>query len=424
MKKESVCLIFPFLTVFIFSFSLSFSQTWLSNWQYRIPITITERSGNTLTDYQVLVSINTQNLISQNKMRNDCGDIRFTDSDGITLLNYWIESGCNSANTKIWVKVPNIPANSNKTIYLYYGNPSATSMSNGDLVFEFFDDFDGPNTTKWVYTTGYSYGFADDGSGYGYGIWFVGDANGKVSTRTTRTFQNNIIIESRLYKNDICADHFIYISQSTSATWAWSSTSGVIRFVWNCDNKYIYRQSSSTYTSRPDEDFYDIQIIITPTNVIFRDWKTRNPSNNNTLQLSDTMDNFYIYIGADQDNTAYKSYFYWLGVRKYSQIEPTISLGNEETQRNLNPIWIIYTSNISYAIINQPILFSSLWNASQIQSNLFLSHYVFSYKLGNSQWINETYKFGTASQTWLSNWQYRIPITITERSGNTLTDYQ
>ncbi|MEM5820154.1 MAG: DUF2341 domain-containing protein [Candidatus Aenigmatarchaeota archaeon] len=69
-------------------------------------------------------------------MRSDCGDIRFTDSDGITLLNYWIEPNtCNTENTKIWVKIPNIPSNSNKIIYLYYGNPNANSLSNVKNVF-------------------------------------------------------------------------------------------------------------------------------------------------------------------------------------------------------------------------------------------------------------------------------------------------
>jgi hypothetical protein len=67
-------------------------------------------------------------------MRSDCGDIRFTDSDGTTLLNYWIEGLCNSQNTRIWVKV-NISASSTKTIYLYYGNPSANSLSNFDNTF-------------------------------------------------------------------------------------------------------------------------------------------------------------------------------------------------------------------------------------------------------------------------------------------------
>jgi hypothetical protein len=74
-------------------------------------------------------------------MRSDCGDIRFTDSDKITQLSYWIESGCNTASTQIWVKVPTIPASSTKTIYVYYGNLSATSQSNGANTFIFFDDF-------------------------------------------------------------------------------------------------------------------------------------------------------------------------------------------------------------------------------------------------------------------------------------------
>ncbi|MEM5830560.1 MAG: hypothetical protein QXL82_03585, partial [Candidatus Aenigmatarchaeota archaeon] len=51
--------------VFSLVLSISFSQSWLSGWLYRIPITIKENSGNTLTDYQVLITINTQNLISQ-----------------------------------------------------------------------------------------------------------------------------------------------------------------------------------------------------------------------------------------------------------------------------------------------------------------------------------------------------------------------
>ena len=108
-------------------------------------------NSNSLTDYQILITLDTQSLISQGKMRSDCGDIRFTDFNG-TLLNYWIEPNtCNTSNTLIWVKVPFIPGSSSKTIYLWYGNPSATSMSNGDLVFDFFDDFEGTslNTSKW-----------------------------------------------------------------------------------------------------------------------------------------------------------------------------------------------------------------------------------------------------------------------------------
>jgi alpha-tubulin suppressor-like RCC1 family protein len=119
-------------------------STWLNGWQYRKPITINNPSSD-LSNYQVLVNLNTESLISSGKMRSDCGDIRFTDSDGLTQLNYWLESGCNSDNTRIWVKVPYIPARSTKTIYVYYGNPSATSLSNGINTFLAFSlKFDGP----------------------------------------------------------------------------------------------------------------------------------------------------------------------------------------------------------------------------------------------------------------------------------------
>jgi alpha-tubulin suppressor-like RCC1 family protein len=124
----------------------STTSIWMSDWKYRKPITIDNtRNSNTLSNYQVLVTLDTASLISAGKMRSDCGDIRFTDSDAQTQLSYWIESGCNSATTKIWVKVPSIPGSSTKTIYVYYGNPSATSQSNGYSTFLAFNlKWDGP----------------------------------------------------------------------------------------------------------------------------------------------------------------------------------------------------------------------------------------------------------------------------------------
>jgi Uncharacterized conserved protein len=92
-----------------------------------------------------MLTVNTANLISAGKMRSNCGDIRFTylnTSDNKEYeIPYWIESRCNTANTIIWIKVPYIPANGNATVYMYYGNPDATSISNGSAVFDWFDDF-------------------------------------------------------------------------------------------------------------------------------------------------------------------------------------------------------------------------------------------------------------------------------------------
>jgi hypothetical protein len=124
---------------------------WLPGFFYRKAITIDNTANsNTLTDYQVLVTMDTATPIYLGKMRSDCGDIRFTDSDGVTPLNYWIESGINTTATNIWVKVPNIPASSTKTIYVYYGNPTATSLSNGTVTFDWFDDFSTDSRSRYT----------------------------------------------------------------------------------------------------------------------------------------------------------------------------------------------------------------------------------------------------------------------------------
>jgi len=110
-------------------------------WKYKRNVEISN-PGLSLKDYQVLITLDTSSLITEGKMSKDCRDIKFLDSDNNTQLNYWIESGCNSRETKIWVKVPYLAANSNKTIYLYYGNPSAFSKSNRKATMTWFDDFD------------------------------------------------------------------------------------------------------------------------------------------------------------------------------------------------------------------------------------------------------------------------------------------
>ncbi len=96
------------------------------------------------------------------KARLDYQDLRFVYYNYTTGISeeipYWLES-----DKKAWVKVPYIPANTifdfNTTpLFLYYGNLEAGEESNGEEVFEFFDDFEGNtlNLSKWyVYGSGY-----------------------------------------------------------------------------------------------------------------------------------------------------------------------------------------------------------------------------------------------------------------------------
>ncbi len=122
-------------------------EPWLEGWQYRRKITITERSGNTLNNYQVKIQLTSANF-DFSKANPDGSDIRFTASDKLTLLSYWIEKWDPvSGSAIIWVKVPQIPASGTVDIYMYYGNPSATSISDLTSVMEILPANDGTGYT-------------------------------------------------------------------------------------------------------------------------------------------------------------------------------------------------------------------------------------------------------------------------------------
>ena len=133
----------------------SCTLTWYStSWKFRKPITVNNSLTSALTDYQVYLQIETNSLISAGKMNSDCSDIRFTyynsTTQAETVISHWLESGCNTGSTSIWVKVPSIPASGNSTIYMYYGNPSATGVSNGTNTFILWDNFDDGSISDWT----------------------------------------------------------------------------------------------------------------------------------------------------------------------------------------------------------------------------------------------------------------------------------
>ncbi len=113
-----------------------------ANFSYRMPFNLTERSGNSLADFQfTFSSINTSALATAGKMLSNCTDIRFADSSG-TELNYWVEKGCNTTNTTIWVR-GNLSASATATLYMYYGNNTpVSSKSNQSATYILYDEFD------------------------------------------------------------------------------------------------------------------------------------------------------------------------------------------------------------------------------------------------------------------------------------------
>lgn len=97
------------------------------SWLYRKPVTLDNTgNANDLTDYAVKVSVT-----YDPHMAADFSDIRFTDADGVTLLDHWTEMYTASTSAVFWVRVPNIAGSDETTIYMYYGNAGASDISDG-----------------------------------------------------------------------------------------------------------------------------------------------------------------------------------------------------------------------------------------------------------------------------------------------------
>jgi len=366
-----------------YSWATQTSSWWNSDWQYRRAITINNTlNTNSLTDYQVLAILDTASLVSAGKMQSDCSDIRFIDSDG-TLISYWLESGCDSASTKVWVKVPSIPASSTKVIYVYYGNPTATSQSSTTNTF--IREIDGAQPVKgaWTFDEGsgtiaYDYsGNENNGTLYnGTTVCSGGDCPNWVDGKYGKALSFDgvddyvEVASPTQYGPEWTACSWVYLRQNL-ATQAhvflddstWPSTSGhySIRFS-------MHNNAQVGFTHYTIEDYYfsyilptlewkfvcfvgntsgthlyiDGQFIETNPNTINLPvkWIGHSPLRSFPHGTNGTIDEVRIYnqaLIADEITDLYNNYGYvtpaYPGrelIRKFSSPEPTTSIGAEE----------------------------------------------------------------------------------------------
>jgi Concanavalin A-like lectin/glucanases superfamily/Domain of unknown function (DUF2341) len=98
--------------------------------------------GN-VRDFPVLVRLAGSNFTFA-EAKSDGGDLRFAKGDGTPLL-YEIERwDASSQAAEVWVKVDTVFGNdSTHFVNMYWGNPNATSASNGAMVFDTLDGFQG-----------------------------------------------------------------------------------------------------------------------------------------------------------------------------------------------------------------------------------------------------------------------------------------
>jgi len=122
-------------------------ENWLTDWDFRKSHTI-ENSTGAGTNYQISIvahygsgSDSGKDVYLDSNCKTDFGDIRFTDNDGNTELDYWIEEKTDSDNAIFWVEVKDDLDSSDVTIYIYYGNDAVSTTSNGYNTFLEFSNF-------------------------------------------------------------------------------------------------------------------------------------------------------------------------------------------------------------------------------------------------------------------------------------------
>ncbi len=331
MKNKTV--IISVLCVFLTGLNLLKNQAWaqLTNWQYITPITVYENSGASLTNYQVLLTLDTQTPITAGKMIADGSDIRFAeDVDGAFLLNYWIESGIKTNTTNIWVKVPFIPASDSVIIYLFYGNPAAIGQSNADSTFLFYDNFnDGVlDTAKWEQRGPFST-LNETG-----GILILSGNSNWAYIKSKTSFNQRVIVQERHESIGVSAA-FLFSSAITDERFTFrESSGGLIGTTHDPDVSGGNAWFDNSYPAVPHADnvYYDYTIIPEISGGFINVVSYCNVSTGNcniTPRLLDQYPISSFSVGYSSYSATYILHADNIFVRNYASVEPTANFGAE-----------------------------------------------------------------------------------------------
>ena len=344
MRVKSVSVV---VVILVFLSVVNTPQTkadswWNYDWQYRLSVTI-DNTGGPLTDYQVKVTLDLS--FDYSKAKTNGEDIRFIDSNN-NVLNYWIEKWNVSGDSIIWVKISSIPGASTEDIYMYYGNPSASSASNGTSTFEFFDDFstntsDNYDMVKWVDIHG------TPASGF--------DTPQYDAVNERMTFDTGDNIQADMYPKNFTIDNFLIrvdfwadLNYPTNATMALvgrlqnpgtSSTHYYLDFSHgNYDSpgitidSWINGERSNGIYSEPSDYYWEFNNIHTVRYAIYENTH-RFWWNKEADQTPDIIATDNTHLDAGRVGFAPAQVRGWVDdfiVRKYTHPEPTTTLGSEQ----------------------------------------------------------------------------------------------
>jgi len=284
-------------------------------------IEIVEQSGKELTDYQIRIEITDPNFFSK------CTDqkfVEFYDEDQATLLNHYTEL-FDTVNKKavFWVKVPSIPANGTKYIYLNINTERTEDLSDGEATFDFFDDFeDGTiDTAKW--DTSNAGGVFSETDSYLY----KNGAN-KYNLKSVQTFHYPFVFETEYYVEQLPSDNMY----ENVGGFAKSSSDG-FGLAHNISPAQRLWYNGNVETVGSD----DVQGRLRKLTIIAMEGKSRAIDYDygyDSVRVDEErnapIEDEYLYLGSrvilSGSDAVAKVRWYWVRVRKYTEPEPSVTV--------------------------------------------------------------------------------------------------
>lgn len=246
-------------------------------------------------------------------MKRDFRDLRFSDLKG-NKIEYFLESISYFKSCRVWLA---LPANA-KNIYMHYGNGGVKSGSNSSAVFEFYDGFSSLDLTKWTKVHGSSV--------VSGGVLTLESTTLNSILQSIQTYPVNTIVEARAYHANTNRSIIGYRNTDTEKAAAWhGATLGD-----NDDHRFTHNGSSGTWTddgvNRGGSTYYIYGVAhLTAGDIFYINYAPRGTAST-TLPGNVALP---IHFYSEYNKGPVK--VDWVRVRKYSAVEPTITLGNRCT---------------------------------------------------------------------------------------------
>lgn len=380
MRNKNKILGLAFAAILIISFltfqSIAVSaEAWLEGYTYRRAVTITEQSGNTLTNYTVKIVLNTS-IFDYSKAKDDGSDLRFTLDDGVTTIPYWIESWNPGGESVIWVKVPEISANGEKTIYMYYGNPGAVSQSNATATFQIYETFDVLDTDLWELLGRTDLITVVDGE-----LRIVGDFNADEYAKINYTKKFELPVEVEYYVKIITSGDNLFCAKYPIAVDSYNDRFITLYYEFGAFYLITWSSGEGTNTvasaSAATDVYYKIKVLITATyiNAVIYD-DSGSVILNGTYNVVGALTLKTFSLAAENKNGAvYTIAFHADNVvaKKYAEKEPSVLIGEEqfnEGEQGAESLHItLETDKLAYNESETITVTAYLLNGSEYLSN-------------------------------------------------------